>query len=582
MDPSNLIASVTLSTAGWLYGDDKHDKYQQANDAHRDLLAIVRRWQNPEKGESRLPKALRNELIAAINRWSRAAIELTHSALEVVAQSGAAYLDDSPGWDDKVDLGLVPFTSLPPDLHGIRASFGALPKLRRLPPRQQAAVIRSIDLDIQRSSASILLQFAIEDGVDPDVAKLRAEVNDLESESRRASEQLGSHARSFKTEFIKDAAVPMHHVFLNVLEMPWNAGPKVMRGLAQGLQEAGQILIQPFALHPQNSRHSSKVARLAWRNVEDAGALLRALAIWLLALAEAPLRMKCPLCYRYRQEASRRFCSEHERKSGERREARELHVARLLNLELERALADSPRVRSLVSQWTVPASASDSARSDAKGYELPKALVPRAALLATTLTELRPTLKPGLCAMVSRHFGDMLTAAEQAFEPCHGSSVEDRFRRQVHINQAPQWLGWQTFVRSWFGDRLEAPWLSPPKAGLSFDVAHPAAKGESVAPSTVAMDLLQQRVWMQASERLDSEGYVSLHKVSTLRFPPKTSDDDPEEGLTLAEIGKELEISPETVRKTLDYIVNAEDADAKPRRDRILPKKMQRLFGDNK
>jgi hypothetical protein len=577
MDPSNLVASVTLSTAGWLYGGDKRDKYQQANEAHRDLLAIVRRWQNPGKGQSRLPEALRNELIAATNRWSRAAIDLTHSALEVVAHSGAAYLDDSPDWDDEVDLGPMPFTSLPPELHGIRASFKALPHLRRLLPAQQAAVTRSIDLDIDLSSASISLQYAIEGGVESDTAELRAEVNDLESESRRASAQLGSQARSFKGEFIEEAADLMHHFFLKVLEVPWNAGPKVMHDLAQGLQEAGQTLIQPFALHPQNSRRSSKAARLAWRDVEDAGALLRALAIWLRAMAEAPPGMKCPLCYRYRQQGSRRFCSEHQRKSGERREARELHVARLLNLELERALADSPRVQSLVSQWTNPASATDSARGQARAYKVRSDLVPRAALLATTLTELRPVLEPGLCAIVSTHFGAMLTAAEQAFKPSDESGI-DRFWRRVHINQAPEWLGWDTFVKSWFGEKLAPPWLAPPKQGLGFDVAHPAAKGESFAPTTVAMDLFQQRVWTQATERLDSEGYVSLNKVLKLRHGEKKGDSSTE-GLTLAEIAKELEVSPETVRKTIKY---TKESDGKPRRDRIPPKKMQRLFGDNK
>jgi len=575
MNPSNLVALVTLDTAGWLNGKRKGRSFSKANKAHEELLNIVRRWQKPVMGESRLPIALRKALVEAINQWSSHAVDMASSALKRVDRSGADYLDEFLDWNDKVVRRRIRFASLPPGLHGLFVSFFDLPRLRKLDPQQQAAVVRSINLNTALSSTAIELQYAIEDQRGSEIPALTAEKKALERKANNADRQLSAEARAFRTAFVATASGLAHHLSLNILEVPEKAGAKAMRSLAQGLQEAGQHLVQPFPLHPRSSERALRTARLGWRRAEDAGALLRVLAAWLRAMVEAPHGAKCPLCYRYRKEDARRFCSVHQRESGRRREAPELHKARLFKLELQQALANDPRTRALASHWTEPALDADSTRAHARAYGVRAELVPPAALLATTLIELLPMLEPGLCDTVSVHFGNVLKAAAMAFDDPRTSDTGARYMRTMHMTEAPEWLGWGTFVKSWFGEALEAPWLESPMKGGGFDAAHPATRGDPVAPTTVAMDLLQQRTWTQADQRLESEGYVSRVSVTKMLSTAQNARGRSKK-VTNAELAKKLEVSEETARQARHL---AAAPGGMQRRKRLPPQRMKNLFG---
>jgi hypothetical protein len=89
------------------------------------------------------------------------------------------------------------------------------------------------------------------------------------------------------------------------------------------------------------------------------------------------------------------------------------------------------------------------------------------------------------------------------------------------------------------------------------------------------MDLLQQRIWSQADQRLESEGYVSRESVTKVLSAAQNARGRSKK-VTNAELAKELEVSEETARQARHL---AAAPGGVQRRKRLPPQRMKNLFG---
>lgn len=252
----------------------------------------------------------------------------------------------------------------------------------------------------------------------------------------------------------------------------------------------------------------------------------------------------CVLCYRHIGYRGKNFCAEHQRQAGKRQPARVFHIAQLYPEEVEHLSKTEPELKAAIANAALVEDErfQVTAAPLPEGITIPEPLTQSASMLLAALRRASPAMGPELGGLVEDLWKELVRIAANPYVITRQASIDDVTLKRVRQEQARRWLTWNTFFKAWWAKSYEGPGASQQiLTGHAYDIDHPISHGYVVPPGGVVVDLLRQRAWTRAEQRVETEAYVSVQKI---RAKHKS-------GQSLRSVGEALNVSHETVRKTL-------------------------------
>lgn len=318
------------------------------------------------------------------------------------------------------------------------------------------------------------------------------------------------------------------------------------------------------------SESQRRRSKALWRTLSEYGDAFRVISVWLLALTDDTEVPRCELCYRHLGRGQKHFCEPHRRTSHARQSARDAHIGRAYRFAVNEGLRSQSMVEAMKSfaqnaGRVLPLHVQISRKMLCSTPDSPaKMLVGPVATLASFLHRLHPFLSPSIDELVQSHFVKMLATARAPFLT---SPTTQESALKVHAlrARAPAWLTWRNFVLTLFASERpkgdESAFVGEKFLGLDAD--HPIARGMSVSPRSVGLDLWHLRTWKLTERGFDQSAYVHPDVIRKLRRSGPNG-----KPLSLRAIGKLLGISHEAVRK---HLASKESNLKRPSRKRVLP-----------
>jgi hypothetical protein len=533
-----------LETSGWLPVSTAIGPPHTARSAQDLLVGLTNAAMGRRlTGRAKATKPLMDLLLDAINDISMDVVRQVPSALRAVQATGAKYLMEyAPIGEDVIyaELGFDDLTLLNLTLSG----FDWLQSARDLLSGQQILAYRWISLKIDLGNFQVHRQFAMEDRDSRELKKIRKEIVGLMKNIAALEQTLGGKGKEIGSAYfekVKTRDLPRCPMVLAVIP---GVRQFKLSSFAKLLDQAGSQLIQPLPFHESTRGKRLRSGKLAWEKVIELSSTLHVLAVWVRALETYKQPKICNLCYRHLADHAKIFCCEHKRKDGARQSQREYHIANLyretlvdLNLQIQRSITGRPGLKTEVVESLLFMGVKDAEK-------LPAELKNSAIKLQQFLSNFSPIFGPELAEKVMATYSRTMYIALKPFRVDIPATPEEAFHKTANQAHAVRWLNWHSFLRGWYGETFDVPWNDDSSmGGMAFDVDHPLAKGEQVAPDDIKLDLIRQRAWTGAAVKLDDSGYISVHGIMKM-----TKD-----GYSLRAIGKAFGISHEAVRKTIQY-----------------------------
>lgn len=543
MDAASLIAGTTLECAGWLTpaaADCTGSGASIARATQDRLIAVVRSAMRLRIAE----QSIRELLFDAINATSKMVIADVPGTIDEVEKSGASYLMVFEAIDETIRE-VYSFQELP-FIQEAKLSFSWMARLRDLPQRQQALVMQLLELELDLRHATVHSQFAQEDGDEQEKEKLAAEMGKLSIQLARALARLSPDALAAKNGVQKLMSPMEIHRCPPVIEAEATARAADLLSVAASMDRAGDSLIQSLPITNDTRLSSRRNAASGWVRLGDLGNTLHVLAIWLRALASDGGARRCVLCYRHIGYGGKIFCAEHQRQGGKRQPARVFHIAHLYPEEVEHLSKTEPDLKAAIANAALVKDErfQVTAAPLPEGITIPEPLIQSASTLIAALRRASPAMGPELGGLVEHVWRELVRIAADPYVITRQASKDDVTLRRVRQEQARRWLTWNTFFKAWWAKSYEGPGASQQiLTGHAYDIDHPISHGYVVPPGGVVIDLLRQRAWTRAEQRVETEAYVNVQALGRLIA----------EGKSLRTIAELLGVSHETVRQTLRY-----------------------------
>lgn len=570
MDAGNLIANTALGTVGWLSGPGRLEEKRRARAAQDSLVALVVSSSDRTASDLRRPGDLQRALIEEVNRLSGAVVRSAFHALRAARRSGVKYrlqYEDAEGRqvDESYNFDSLPFGG------GFDKAFAITLRLRKLPPRQQVALVRHLSILDELSTVEAYHEYLSQTGTKQEVAECSRALDAVRVRVAKSLKALEPLAQKLCAQALAARSTSFWHEYAMPVAIDTSTPKRGLREVAAWMERLSEEMFPPLALDTDCSPSALAAGSAAWARYLDCGNVLRVLAVWLRAIAaDAVGRPICRLCYRHLGLGAKHFCMKHTRTEKVQPSAVERHTSRLYHQSQASFFAAEPRLSDLsaTSDWIKadPAPMLSRVRDPEEGLDLPSELHVPAAVLATLLREAWPAIGPELRFKVGEQFDSVLKAARAPFTAGGRNDPSASAVQRKAMFKAEKWLDWNTFVTSWFGTGLPGPGDVGRLNGCEADVDHPMLREEDPPLGSVVLDLARQRLWTRATTM-----------IKTAYLSPQAVEDALERGLSPEQVGRELNASTQAVYEAMK--LGAGKSSGGTRGDRILPRVSAKLFG---
>lgn len=561
----DLLALVNAATLGWVHPSPDEEPPLSAAALHSRFVDLVHRASPSARGAS----DLRRQLLTEINEVST---ELLVQAKKAVRRlEGASFSVDLLQPDGSFAPTTTPARDVPP-FADADAVLTFSQEVQKLPFRAQTHVNVGLELFMKGEMRRADVQIAESIGNAADVvaerqalsAHLRLQQAFEDTAPPVALEFLRSHQRVVWPFAWGTWTVPVL--------VPATAEDRELVEAAAQYEQMRKAMFRPLPLSDNGSRARLRRDRRNWRAYESCGDSFGVLGAWLRAIAATGTARRCQVCYRHLAPGLKRFCEEHLRNAITRQNSRDLHISTVYRPLVRWRSSERLTAVTDLMRWRPAGNELEALIAEAQAAGIRKELAKPAAALAASLRALYPAMTQPVMDRVQSVFVQLFTLAQEPFEwdaprTMEGHGVRERARRE-----APHLLRLETFLEAFFGPSTDLDWPSQRQLGAGLDPRHPAARGMSVSPDRLAVDLLHLSSWLDVDAVFDKFAYVDPLQLSRMRAGNPSTGARP---MSLAAISKSVGISPEAVRKTLRYADGL--AGLAERRPRVIPAGLRAL-----
>lgn len=545
MNPEDVLARVQMTTHGMALSGKGRTSVSAA--IHNDLVKTLRSRHPTPRGLA-TGERLRRALLRRINEHARVVKRRVLDRMNELRESGCVY-EGEVAYDGQVS-GAVAFDS-PPNIDVLLQLLPSLMALEAFGAKDQLNISAIYRLEDQ-------------------LALDRAE-SGLPTAEERATEK---RLRQLRKELPGDLSAWLRSNPINrppgwerplPVEIPPTAQHSQLVQAADSYREFGFMLVKPMPLDSSVPPEKLEGWERLWKNVEDLGDAMVLLAHWMRCIDDAEGAKLCKTCYRHVDRISglRLMCPEHNRLNQNAPDARQQNISGIYHRLVELFFSRKPGLSSLLVAEPTPKPAPLRLFERLDAHNLPDPLLKPGRRLAELVGSLLPFVPQTSQHSLEVHFSRVLEAAKAGFAD---DAVKDPIKRQMLRSEATDWLGWEAFLRTWFGPQSNEDYLPARPICLGHDPWHPVVEGFVPTFSQATTDLLRQLIWDVVETRFDQSVYVSVQELRRfLEALPK---------LSLQQIASSVGVSTETVRKARSWI---NDPDARAQRVRIIPKRA-RLF----
>ena len=573
MNRDDLLVRVDTTLSGWLRSRSE-STHPETWSAHHQLLraAASRSRGAPSAAKSRI--VVRASMLFEVSRIARRLVDRACTELRTLKHDGCTYAYEFTT-GDPTSYTTMAFDDVPWPGSALTVMLMAV-SLRSLPAEQQQLVPAIFLAQDDLTLSEMHEHWAREDGHPDDATRhaqdatvYRKKVSALRDRlSAETAEWFQTNPDPFPPGWWEEYPIPV--------DVPVSAAGSELDKVAGWYREFGLRLFQPMELDGRAPPQRVAMWKRHWKRAEDCGDGFILLSSWLRCLAQTEDSKRCGVCYRHLDEAAgmRKFCSNHARSATSQKDPREMGVSRLYQLILRRRLRKGRDLESLLSTDDWPKGDLKLMQMHAQAERLPERLVAPAAALALFLRALIPLLSEPLAGALKEHFADVLRIACIPFlGPSTRSFDQATIESRLDQRRAEDWLGWEAFFRTWFGQDSEKHFKPAARLGRGLDVHHPLLKGPGVRMNKIAHDLVRYRIWATIDEMFDREAYSNPAEVVRLRDGgvPGYPGLGP---LSFRDIGHMTGMSKEAAHKAYVW---AKDPNSPVRRNRIVPERLRRL-----